>query len=83
MAGMNKTFACSSIWFNTAFQHLTASLYLSDSAKDITAPCSHAAVMKTHRGSSVSKDKLADHRPPPSALIGDLNVWQWATRSVE
>lgn len=79
MAGMNKTIASSSIWFNTAFQHLTASLYLSDSAKVITAP----AVMKTHRGSSVSKDKLADHRPPPSALIGDLNVWQWATRSVE
>lgn len=83
MAGMNKAIACSSIWFNTAFQHLTASLYLRDSAKDITAPCSHAAVMKTHCGSSVSKDKLADRCPPPSAQIGDLNVWQWATRSVE
>lgn len=81
MTGMNKSIACSSIWFNTAFQHLMATLYLSDSAREVPAPSSHAAVMKTRRSSRVSKDKLADRGPRPSSLIGDLNVWQWATRS--
>lgn len=78
MADMNNTIACSSIWFNTTFRHLTATLYLSDSVKDILAPA-----MKTRRGSSVSKDKLSDRRPRPSAQLGELNVWQWTSRSVQ
>lgn len=64
MAGMNKTIAWSFIWFNTVFQSLAVPLYLNDSAGEITAPCSHAAVMKTLCGSSVSKDNLTDSPRP-------------------